>query len=350
MTSFFFKNRMAFRPPLWFAFLLLIPGRAFGAFFVGEGATGASLLKIPVAARATALGTTFTAAKGDIAAIEYNPAGLMGIDRMDINLTHLANFESSSLDSASLGFPFGPNIISQGKSDSQRPVQKWVFGSQFRTFKATDEERNEIGAKLGSFDISDRLFHLAIAHAVTETVSVGAGAKLMQSTLKSDSVTRFAGDIGLQWKVTRKMSLGTSLLNAGPSKAFIKEKDPLPLIGRLGGAYQWNTLLFLADLSEGRDRIASGSVGVEWNAVRFLQIRGGLLNHSAMEFTGGIGILFSELLRPQPIDVPLDPAERAWDDQMKKSQAPSLDVRLDYAIRSHAELGFTHTITLNIIY
>src|SRR5437773_5804201 len=75
------------------------------AVFVGKGATGSAFLKIPISARPTSLGDAFTAEQGDVSVIDYNPAGLRGLYRIDVTAMYQAYVEDASLQSLAIGFP-----------------------------------------------------------------------------------------------------------------------------------------------------------------------------------------------------------------------------------------------------
>ncbi|MCB4756291.1 MAG: UPF0164 family protein [Elusimicrobia bacterium] len=346
-----------------YALVLLIYSQCLGGFIVDKGETGSAFIKVPVAARAAALGGSFTGASGDITAIEYNPAGLSGIEHLDINLTHLVYLEDTTLESISIGFPFGPMRLSR-PTRAAFPVEKdmFVFGSQIRLFRAQDERRNEIGASAGEFDINHRLFHGAVSYTPTDSFSCALGAKLIQNEIESKSMDTYAFDGGLLWKRKERVSLGASLLNVGPSKAYLQEKEPLPTVFRLGGTYRHRQILFLADLSLGRDEIYQPAGGVEWAPFKFFMLRGGLNYHTTIEFSGGFGIQFSEWKNQDSLapaqSAPQTPADeksknlRLGDlrDTPKRVKTTNIGFALDYAFRTQNDLGFTHTVTLKILY
>jgi hypothetical protein len=109
-------------------------------------------------------------------------------------------------------------------------------------------------------------------------------------------------------------------------------------------AYTTRNVLFTADLITGRDKITQEALGVEVAANRYLKLRGGTLNHTDLEFSGGIGLTFAPSLNK------LTPAERERRanrnvldelDVSKEnpvyqkygaSERPPIDFGIDYAI------------------
>ena len=61
--------------------LLLLLAMANPAIAINEnaGTTGFNFLKVPVGARASALGGAFVAMRGDLESTTWNPAGLLGV-------------------------------------------------------------------------------------------------------------------------------------------------------------------------------------------------------------------------------------------------------------------------------
>jgi len=68
--------------------MLLIATMAFADVSTGAGTSGAVFLKIPVSARASAMGDAFVSLSNDANAIYWNPAGLTNINGGSITFTH----------------------------------------------------------------------------------------------------------------------------------------------------------------------------------------------------------------------------------------------------------------------
>lgn len=348
-----------------------LPVLSSAGFLVGKGATGSLFLNIPMGARAAALGSAFTAVRGDVTAIEYNPAGLIGNDRLDTNLTHTVYIEGTYLDSVAFSYPFQFNSLTKSESLQQFEKGKFVAAGQYRLFQASDEQRNAVGAKQGSFQIRDDLFQVALAYSAASSLSLGFSGKFIRNKIVDEGSSKYAFDAGLNFRPSPEWSFGASLLNMGQDKAILTDPDPLPTTLRFGAGYDTKKFLCLADYAQGRDKISQESVGLEFKAARLVKIRAGVFYHTSVEFSGGLGIRFSdsESLPPPTQEQPsrtlggIDQSQRyklggaeSSSHNLRKAapssfkQKSGIDFGLDYAARTNNELGITHTITVKILY
>ncbi|OVE77594.1 hypothetical protein BVX98_02405 [bacterium F11] len=313
-------------------------GSAEGAFFLSRGETGFSFLKIPLSARGVGLAGAFTSVEGDVGALDYNPAGLSGLSQRDITFSHIQHIEEASLQSFSVGFPFRPHRFSKDRRNNPEVNPDKVFlGFQYRLFRIENDQRNELGLHLGSFENRNQLIHLGMAYRFSSSLSMGWGGKLINSELQNKSITLYAFDAGFIWKPSSEWSWGLSLLNGGPSKAFLEEKDPLPLLVRIGASRQARSVRFLGDVAISREKTIQPASAMEWNFARLLHLRGGVLYHTTIEFSGGIGIHFSPPGLQQKGNNP-------------HQQSQKLQFGVDYAVQTQNELGLSHTVTLKILY
>lgn len=329
-------------------------------FFVDEGETGSSFLKVPLSARAVAMGSAFTAVSDDVASLEYNPAGLGGLTRTDTNITHQEFLEDTSFQSVQFAYPFAIKIGKHGGRHANNG-KPFILGLQYRLFSADDDTRNNLGIKQGEFDIRDQFIQLAMGYVVNSRLYFGVGGKHISQKLGNNSLTNNAFDVGTVFKLSHRISLGASVLNFGPDKAFISAKDPLPTTFRLGANYQLEKLTLTTDVAVERDKTTTEAVGAEWRPIRFVQIRGGVLFNNAIEFTGGVGVKIfdsetQEQRRARPKEYKLiDEDDISGKKQRRRrkngpGQASNFDLGLHYAARTHNELGLAHSITLNFKY
>jgi len=334
------------------------------AFFVDNGETGFEFLKIPTAARAIALGDSFTAMSGDSAVMEYNPAALRGLEQLDINVSHQEYFEDSTLDSVMAAYPFAVPFFGRAKTSvNGNDTGNLTVGAQYKQFKADDDTRDAVGINLGEFLVRDQLFQMSFAVDVSY-VDLGFSGKYIKNRLGDEDRTNMAFDMGALFHATDRLSFGASMLNMGPSKAFIEEKEPLPTTLRLGTAYSWKKWNFVGDLVQTRDKQTHPSAGAEWSPVRALTLRVGGRYTTDVEISGGLGFKMVDLgAAPATQEAPkvAQPAKKdnrkTLGDTRTNSAAPSstiggggITIGLDYAIRSHNVLGAVHTLTLRILY
>jgi hypothetical protein len=343
--------------------LFLAPLQA--GFFVGEGATGASFLKIPVSARAAALGGVLNGIAGDISTIDTNPAGLVNFTRTDIIATYIDYLEDTSLQSVAAGFPLSSRGSSRASEDdhggSLFRKKQLGMGVEYRVFHAEDDTRDALGVKAGDLDIRDQLLSVGFAMTPSPVLSVGVTGKYISQKLADESLTNFAGDAGFEYKLNPNFTLAGAIQNLGPSKAFISEKDPLPTTAHFGVVTQNRKWLMLVNGSYGRDKIARESGGVEFTLNHFLKFRGGLFHDTTLEFTGGFGI---QLTGPQKNPVAYKPRWRSSDENKKTlenldnsskesdsiQRFSNVNFGLDYALSTRKDIGITHTVSLRILY
>lgn len=317
-------------------FLFTVPAHA--GFFVGPGETGLNFLKVPTSARAVALSGAFTAVQQDAGTVEHNPAGVATLNRADINLAHLIYFEDTKLNSVSIGYPLS----------TINPKSKWVLGLHYRLFQNEDDARNELGVKLEEFKTRDQAFQLSIAKE-WKRLAVGAAGRHITSKLENEHLSAMAFDAGAQIKMTNQLTFGAALLQIGPSNTYASEADPLPTVLRTGAAYKYAKVLLLADLSQSRDAVTRAALGAEWHPTRLLKIRGGLAHQTVLEFSGGLGFMFSDHSNQANENRNTLP-NRSISIRDPQSAASPVDLGLDYAIRHHVDLGLTHTLTFRILY
>ena len=325
------------------AVLMLLPLQTKAEFFVGPGATSASFLKVPLAARAAALSGAFTAVSGDVTALDYNPAGIEQIYRKDIGLSYINYVEDSSLQSVAIAFPIRTSGIEKKRRESPGTFKDRLFlGAQYKSFQTDDQRRSVIGQKQGEFDVRDELIQLTMGFSPVDSFSFGFGGKFIGQKIQDESARSYAFDLGFIWHLNSSLSAGASVLNVGPAIEFLQEDDPLPLTARSGVSYQLSRFNILGDVSLGRDQILQPATAVEWNS-RYVSFRLGTLFHTTWEFSGGLGIN----LAPWTLAAPRNP-RTPFDNAMKRPTPGSLQIGLDYAVQTRNELGLNHTITFNI--
>jgi protein subunit release factor B len=166
-------------------------------------------------------------------------------------------------------------------------------GFEYRLFKAKDEARNSIGAKISDFEVQDQLISLGLAYPILPNVSLGATGKMIGNKVQDKSVSTFSFDGGVLAKLGSNWSAALAIQNLGSGKALESQKDPLPMVVRSGLTYQTPRWLISADISSGRDSITRTSGGFEWAFNPFLRFRGGAYHATTLEFSGGLGLMIN---------------------------------------------------------
>ncbi len=230
--------------------------------------SGADFLKIPIGARALAMGQAFTALTDESNALNWNVAGIAPRNPDSalghFSFSHQLLLLENSLDHASVSFP-------QGVSGLGLSVTRLSYPSQ----DARDTDRN----RTGSFGASDLSAGLAYA-ASYGSVRVGTQVKYLQQSIANQNASGFAMDFGvLSRTALPRLNVGLSVRNLGPSMQFVSEQFHLPLMLTTGGAYRISgPLLLAADLQHRPyDHQTSVSIGSEFSATGSFALRAGYI-------------------------------------------------------------------------
>ncbi|HBL16541.1 MAG TPA: hypothetical protein DD417_07245 [Elusimicrobia bacterium] len=244
---------------------LLAPASAWGGVLPKDafsdkaaGTTGANFLKIPVGARADALGASYVAAVDDVEAVFWNPAGLAGLESggvSDACFSYYSLLETAYSGSAAFAMPLGRR-------------GGVVAGSFIYASQGAIQGYDESGAAADSFTTRD----LAASAAYAKTLGrfrVGSGLKLIRSQVADAAGTTFAVDLGGQLERAATwgdgpVDVGLSLRNLGPAIKVGTIADPLPLKLQAGGLWRISPKLsLLMDLHFPVDRDFYVSGGIE---------------------------------------------------------------------------------------
>lgn len=314
---FFFENN---------AYSQLIPN-------LGGQRTGTSslqFLKIGNGARGTGMGESFTAVANDMSALFYNPAGLVQFKENGLTFSHTEWFVDTRLEFFGGVYHFGSNAL--GIS---------VTSLRTEDMKVTTEVQPEgTGAY---FRFSDIAIGLSFARQMTNQFSFGATVKYVEESLGELKTRTVLGDLATYYMT----GLGTSrfavmisnfggqvapsgsvqLIGGRTANSF--QKFPPPTLFKIGFAFEpllneTNRITASIQLNSPNDNKENLNIGTEYAYKEFLFIRGGYkFNVDAESFSAGAGLKF-----------PISFAK----------------ANLDYSISKYKELGFTHRLSMNIMF
>ncbi len=260
--------------------------------------TGGNTLREFADAQVTAVAGAACALTGDLGVGAVNPAALA-----TLRGAHLSTQFQSSLGDARTG------LLSYGRSGT---VAGWSVSAVL-----LDAGSIEIVPLSGPTTVRnaqrDMAFSLAGGWAVTRDLRFGAAVKTLNSTLVEEyHAAATAGDVGAQWDLSEKLTLGLSALNLGGKVTYRTVGDPLPTEYRAGLAYRFSAgednamdfnrpryapsggkksfITLSGDAATDRFGSFSGALGLEWDyghrAVFRLGGRGG---DAGDGFTAGVG-------------------------------------------------------------
>jgi|TARA_B100000035_G_scaffold279009_1_gene258345 hypothetical protein len=260
------------------------------------GTTAAQFLKIGVDARASAMGNAFTAMRGDISSIYWNPAGLAYVERMEtmfVNSNWLAgiNFNYTA---------FAMNLNRAG-----------VIGFSITNLSVPDDLVRTVERPNGTgeyFDASDLAMNISYAQQLTNQFSIGGNIKYIRQNIWHASSNSFAADLGALFITPfNDIRLGASLSNYGTdmqmsgrdqkfsidpdptnegnvefvNAMYETDKFPLPLLFRVGLSgeiiqTEKMRLSFAVDALHPNDNAEWVNIGLEYALAETFFIRSGM--------------------------------------------------------------------------
>jgi len=194
------------------------------AYAITNGTQAGAFLMIANGARPTAMGEAFTGVADDLTAVSWNPAGLAALSSMQTMLSYAAWFADTGFSTVSVGGPIFPGHVIAG------------------TFYAFHVPRianvpEEIEAPV---DLSEYAVGANYAWAMTDRVSIGAGARILSTDIRQQGSPSSAAsgallDLGFLYRSDNPpISGGFVLQNMGPSLKFRDAEAPTPFWARLG--------------------------------------------------------------------------------------------------------------------
>ena len=295
------------------------------------GTSSAQFLRIPVGARAVAMGQAYSALATDCAAIFWNPAGLMRTPgRTNYFAAHTMWAADIDLDFAAYhrrGQNFGYGLMLGGLRSGDIP--------------RTDELHQEGTGQY--FNANQFYLGASLARAMTDRFSIGASVKYFQENLDEYQTKALLADLGILYYVgLGDLRVGFTVRNFGndvhpsgtppaapdgyvPSSSF--QSFPAPTVGAFGAARTWDlgpkvALVTSADFNHPSDYSESFRLGSELALRQQLFLRAGYeTNRPEGGFAAGFGL------------------------QVERHQ---LRIRVDYAYSDMGAFGTVHHLSVDL--
>jgi hypothetical protein len=234
------------------------------------GSSAAEFLRIGTGARAPARGDAVTADPQGVLSLHYNPAGLANVERGEIEGMYQEAVLGMGHGSFGFVHPIGANA-------------GWGVGAKYMDYGRT--QRTTISTVLGvstlnnagTFKGNDLAAGLSYGYRIAD-VSVGITGKYI--TAKYDDVTAGAGavDLGILWKSSSiPVALGATIQNVGSRMKFMRTREHLPLLGRVGAAWtpMDGMIRLTTDIEWARNEEPVPMAGLEFTPVSFITLRAG---------------------------------------------------------------------------
>jgi len=264
------------------------------------GISTAQFLKLPVDARAVALGETYVAIANDVSALYWNPAGLVQSPRNQIIFSHnnwLADikhqFLAGSYKISDNDF-IGASFIVLTMDDMPVTTEFNPFGNG-EYFKVQDlafgfTYSRKMTDKF-SFGATVKYIHQTLAKLTAQAVLMDLGTYYwtgLGTTRFAVAVTNFGGDIAPSGKI---------VLLSGEAKKNWQAFSP-PTFFRFGIALEpymdeYNILTFSTQLNHPNDNKENLSLGLEYSWAKALYLRLGYkLNIARQDISFGAGLRY----------------------------------------------------------
>lgn len=221
-------------------------------------------------ARAVGLGNAYVGVWGDFWSLYHNPAGISGLESIQIGAYVERRFSLKELTYGSAGvvFPFATTQAA---------------GLDFSSFGFDAYRENRIG--------------LAYAINVFEVLSIGTKINYANvNILDHGSTGTFFLDIGLNTAITDQISLGFSAYNISRSRILTQaSEEAIPTVFTVGIAYNpSNKVLIVADIQKDIDHPVSFRGGIEYEIIPILKARMGV-STEPLTWNAGIGVVVQSL-------------------------------------------------------
>lgn len=288
--------------------------------FEKVGTFGAQFLKIGVSARATAMGSAYTAVSDNAEALYWNPAGIVSVRGSQLNVNHVV--WPADVKLSSIAYVFNPRSVPGTFGLTARAV--WMDPQIVRT--AYEPEGNG-----QMFDSGMSTLGLTYSRFFTDKFSAGATVHYLHMGLAESSVNSALADVGILYRIgIRGMKIGMSIQNLGSEVTFDERSARLPLMFKVGFAFdpirtENQRLIFSSEFQHPVDNAERANFGLEYGMNKNFYLRTGYnVNYDTDKLTAGAGFR-------------VDTGTRSY-------------VQLDYSWVDMSSLGYVNRVSLMIAY
>jgi len=293
------------------------------------GTATATVLKIGVGARATAMGEAFVAVANDASALYWNPAGIAQFETNEISLNHANWF-------VDIKHQFLGAVYHLSSDDA--------IGFSVTALHMDDMERTTEFAPRGTgeyFTFGDLAFGLTYSRKLTDQFSFGGTVRYLEETMDVLKMRGVMVDFGTYYWTglgTSRFSAvvtnfgnqispsGSVILTGGQTVREFQEFSP-PTIFRFGFAFEpimdeTNILTASIQLNHPNDNSENICLGAEYGWMKMIFLRGGYklnVEEQSVSFGGGLA-----------------------------TSLGGVALGVDYSYVAYTNLGGVHRISMNV--
>lgn len=193
----------------WISMALLAGCSALWAQNPNLGTSGAQFLKIPVSARAAAMGGAYVAVCQDATSPYWNPAGITRVKNQAAHFSHTKWFDTFDVNAAAFVY---------NKSGFGAVAASVMMLGVDEMEIVTESEPNGTGRY---FDAQDFAAALTYARDLTDRFRVGLTARYIQQRIWNESASGLAFDVGTQYQLPfRNLTIAMTMSNFGADMRY----------------------------------------------------------------------------------------------------------------------------------
>ncbi len=268
---------------------LALPAAANAQLFAKVGTFGAQFLQIGTSARATGMGSAFTAMADDASSVFWNPAGLVEVRGSEFMAAQVEWPADINLSSAVLAF--NPRILPGTFALSVRSL--WLDPMPVRTAYLPEGNGQTFDAGMVGFGFSYSRFW-------TDKFSAGFTMNYLHLGLAEEAVNTASFDFGILYRIgVRDLRLGMVIQNLGGKITYDELPAKMPTVFKVGACFNLakttnHTLLASGEFQHPSDNTERANVGVEYKLKELLFLRGGYyIGYDTDEYSGGFGVIIN---------------------------------------------------------
>jgi hypothetical protein len=277
---------------------VLAAGAAFAAGLAGPadaveifpkvGTFGGQFLKIGPTARATGMGSAYTAVADNVESVYYNPAGIVSVRG---NQVLVAQTEwPADINLSYFAMVFNPRSIDGTFAISARAL--WMDSQLVRTANEPDGNGTQ-------FDSGMQTVGLTYSRFFTDKFSAGMTLHYMHSSLADFDVSTALADVGILYRIgIRGMRIGMSIASLGAEVTYDERPARMPTMFKVGFSLDAirtgrQRIIAAAEFEHPVDNTERANFGLEYNMgldSGALSLRGGYsLEYDTQGLAAGAG-------------------------------------------------------------